>query len=201
MNIFLKSISYIFHPLFTAVFGALFYFFLTPKYNSSEQLVAIILPIFILTVVIPIIVYYILKNMGVTSSIFIPHIKERKYPMYVHIVLLLIILYKITPNALYIELHYFFIGLLLTAMTSLFLIFFNFKSSMHLAGMGSLIMFLTSISIHFEINITFLLSLFTLMVGLVTTSRLYMKAHTKIELLIGFLIGLLPQLLTIKFWL
>ena len=68
-------------------------------------------------------------------------------------------------------------------------------------GIGSLFMFLVCLSIHFEINITLAVSLLTLATGLVTTSRLYLKAHSTPELLIGFLIGLISQLLTVRFWL
>ncbi len=86
-------------------------------------------------------------------------------------------------------------------MTSLLLLFLNFKSSLHLMGMGSLFMYLTCLSVHFEINITLALSILILMTGLVASSRLYLKAHSKPELLIGFLVGAISQLLTIKFWL
>jgi len=62
-------------------------------------------------------------------------------------------------------------------------------------------MFLINLSIHFEINVTIAISIVTLLCGLVATSRLYLKAHTKSEVIIGFAIGLLTQLFTIKFWL
>jgi membrane-associated phospholipid phosphatase len=35
----------------------------------------------------------------------------------------------------------------------------------------------------------------------VATSRLYLKAHSKSELLIGFLVGLCSQLIILKYWL
>lgn len=70
-----------------------------------------------------------------------------------------------------------------------------------MAGMGSLFMFLVSLSIHFEKNIIIALSLFILASGLVATSRLYLRAHNASEMLIGFFIGLLSQLLTVRYWL
>ena len=99
------------------------------------------------------------------------------------------------------ELHFYFLGLIAASMTTLLLLFFKLKVSMHLMGMGSLFMFLICLSIHFEKNITIAVSLVTLASGLVATSRLYLKAHSKPELLIGFFIGMISQLITIRYWL
>jgi len=201
MRIFLKFISYVFHPILIPIAGTLAYFLITPRFSPPEFQSSNILPIFILTVIIPIIAYLILKNLGLLSAISMPTTKERKYPYAISIVLLFMIIYKVIPNNYTAELYYYFIGLVAATFTSLLLLFLNFKSSMHLMGMGSLLMFLVSLSIHFEINIIIALSLFVLATGIVATSRLYLKAHQKSEVIIGFLIGLLTQLFTIKYWL
>ncbi len=201
MKLFLLVISYIFHPLFIPVAGTISYFAITPKYTPIEEQSGNILPIFILTVIIPIITYLILKNVGLIQSVFMPTLKERRYPLYISILLLLMVVYKVIPNNYTAELHYYFLGLIAATMASLLLLFLNFKSSMHLMGMGSIFMYLICLSVHFEINITLALSVLILLIGLVATSRLYLKAHSKAELVIGFFIGLVSQLLTIKFWL
>lgn len=201
MRFFLKLIGYIFHPLFIPFAGTLAYFIVTPKYSPLEFQSGNILPIFILTIIIPIISFLILKNLGVVSSIFIPDINERKYPLYISIALLFMVLLKVIPNNYTAELYYYFLGLIASTSAALLLLFLDFKSSMHMIGMGSLLMFLICLSVHFEINITLVISLFTLATGLIATSRLYLKAHSRAEILIGFLIGSVSQLLTIKFWL
>lgn len=201
MRIFLKIISYLFHPLFIPILGTLAYFIVTPKYSPKELQSGIMLPIFILTIIIPIIAFFILKNVGLVTSIFMPNIKGRKYAFYISIILLLLILIKVIPTYSIPEIYHFFLGFLSATFASLLLLFFNFKSSMHLMGMGSILMYVITLSIHFEINITLAIGLITLATGLVATSRLYLKAHSKPELFIGFLIGLMSQLLTIKFWL
>lgn len=201
MRHFHNIISYIFHPLFIPIGGTLLYFLVTPKYSSLEIQSGNILPIFILTVIIPIIFFLILKNLGVISSIFLPTVKERKYPLYISCILLLMILYKVIPNNYIHELFYFFAGLLTATGAALILLFLKFKASIHLLGMGSLLMFMIGLSIHFEINITLAISIFTLLTGLVATSRLYLNAHSKNELLIGFLIGTCSQLIILKYWL
>ncbi|MCL6267254.1 hypothetical protein [Flagellimonas myxillae] len=200
MGHFLSIISYVFHPLFVPIGGTLLFFLLTP-YSSLEVQSGNILPIFILTVIIPIIFFLILKNLGVINSIFLPTLQERKYPLYISCVLFLMILYKVIPNNYVNELFFYFTGLLTATGAALILLFFRVKTSMHLLGMGSLLMFMIGLSIHFEKNITLGISLFTLLTGLVATSRLYLKAHSKAELLVGFIVGMVSQLLILKYWL
>ncbi|WP_350290259.1 hypothetical protein [uncultured Croceitalea sp.] len=200
MRLFLRLISYIFHPLFVPIGGTLAYFALAP-YSSLEQQSGNILPIFILTVIIPIIFFLILKNLRLITSIFAPSIKERKYPLLISIGLYLMILYKVIPQNYINELYFFFVGLLTASIAILVLLFLKFKTSIHLLGMGSLLLFFIGLSIHFEINITLAIGTITLLSGLVATSRLYLKAHTIPELLIGFIVGAFSQLLLFKFWL
>ena len=201
MRHFLNIISYIFHPLFVPIGGTVIYFMITPKYSSLEIQSGNILPIFILTVIIPIIFFLILKNLGIINSIFLPTLKERKYPLYINAIILFMILYKVIPNNYVPELFYFFLGLLMAIGATLILLFLRIKTSIHLLGMGSILMFMIGLSIHFEINITLAISVFTLLTGLVATSRLYLNAHNRIELVIGFFIGVLSQLLILKYWL
>ena len=66
---------------------------------------------------------------------------------------------------------------------------------------GGIFMFFIALSIHFNININFTIALFTIIIGAIATSRLHLKAHTNIELLIGFFIGLFPQLILLNYWL
>ncbi|HMB64182.1 MAG TPA: phosphatase PAP2 family protein [Eudoraea sp.] len=200
MRLFLKIISYIFHPLLIPFAGTVTYFLVTPKYSPLELQSGNILPIFILTVIIPIISFFILRNLGIVTSVFLPDKGERKYPLMISITLLFMVLIKVIPNNYIVELYYFFIGLIAASFACLLMIFINLKCSLHLMGMGSLLMFLISLSIHFEINITIAISLWTLVTGLVATSRLYLNAHSRTEVLVGFLIGFTSQLLTIRFW-
>jgi hypothetical protein len=201
MKLFLKIITYLFHPLFIPIAGTLAYFLSTPRYTPIEFQSGNILPIFILTVIIPIISFLILKNIGVINSFFKPNASERKYFLYIGISLLLMVVYNVIPNNYAIELHFYFIGLISAAFGAVVLLFFNFKSSIHLMGMGSLLMYLICLSVHFEINITIALGLVILATGLVASSRLYLQSNGRLALLVGFMLGAISQLLTVKFWL
>lgn len=201
MKAFYKGISYIFHPLFVPMAGTLCYFAVTPRYSPLEMEGGNVLPIFILTVVIPIISYLILRNIGVVTSIFMPSIVERRYPLLIHSCLLAVILYKVIPQHYIVEIYFYFVGLLSASMACLLLLLFRFKVSLHMAGIGALFMYLINLSIHFEKNVIIAISLFALSIGLVASSRLFLRAHSPLELFIGLAIGLLSQLLTVKFWL
>lgn len=200
MRFFYKLISYIFHPLFAPIAATLLYFKISPKYYSEELKNGNIFPIFILTVVIPVIAYYILKKIGLISAVNVPNIKERKYPFAINIIILLLILIKVIPANYIPELYYFFLGYLSAMFASLLLLFYNFKSSIHLMSITSVLMFFINLSIHYQTNFIFTISAIVLITGLIATSRLYLKTHTVSELLVGFSLGILSQFLTIKFW-
>jgi hypothetical protein len=197
----LLLISYIFHPLFIPLGGSTAFFLINPLSLENEQKLRYLFPILILTVIIPIIFFFILRSLKLISSIFAPEIEERKYPLALNTVIILLLIYKVLPEYQITELYYFFLGLLLLSSTLLVLLFAKIKASIHMAGMGGLLLFLIGLSIHFEINITIALSIFTLASGLVATSRLYTHAHSKPELLIGFTLGVCSQLFLFKFWL
>jgi len=201
MKVISNFISYLLHPLFIPIGGTIAYFLITPKYTPLEIQSASILPIFILTVIIPIVTFFILKNVGLVNSIFLETSTERKYPLYIQASILLLILYKVIPNNYVSELYFYFTGLLGATVACLLLLLFNFKTSLHAVGVSGLLMYLINLSIHFEINLIIAISIFILLTGIVLTARLYLKAHTRIELVIGVFIGLLSQLLTVRFWL
>lgn len=201
MRLLFTGVTFLFHPILIPFAGTIAYFLVTPKYTSTSFQSGTILPILILSVVIPIIAFFILKNVGVINSIYNPNVSERKYLLYVGISLLLMIIYKVIPNNFIAELHFYFVGLIGAIFCAIILLFFNFKCSIHMIGMGSLFMYLICLSIHFETNIIIALSLIIFMTGLVATARLYLQSNGRIALFIGFLIGMISQLLTVKFWL
>ena len=201
MRLLFQLVSYIFHPIFLPLAGAVSYFLITPKYTPIELKSGNILPIFILTIIIPILSFFILKNIGVVSSVFLTKPEERRYPLMINLVLLLMILLKVIPDNYTIELYFFFLGLIAATSTCLLLLFIRFKASLHMVAMGTILMFLIALSFHFERNIVIAISFMVFASGVVATARLFLKAHSRAELLIGFLVGIVSQLLTIKFWL
>jgi hypothetical protein len=127
-------------------------------------------------------------------------VKERRIPYLIAVLLNLYITKYVFIENSDIELHYFFAGISFTSITFLILSYINFKASLHAAAISGLTMFIAAISIHFQLNMILEIGVFILINGLVATSRLHLKAHTTIELIIGFIIGLIPQLMMMIYW-
>ena len=120
--------------------------------------------------------------------------------MLIHSVLLFVLITKsITVDNL-IELHYFFLGSLISTIVAFLLIYAGIKASLHLIGTTALTVFVIGISLHFQIRMLFIIVVLLLLNGVVASSRLIMKAHTNNELFTGSLVGIIPQSILFYFW-
>lgn len=201
MDRILKSISFIFHPLIIPLLGVLFYFSKSPRFIPEEIVKAKIISIFILTVILPVLIFFLLKTLGKVNSIYLKTTEERIYPLILNCIVILIVLQRIITQSQIIELYYFFIGILISTMTCLMLAIFKFKASIHMISITGLFMFFINLSIHFSINIIGTLALMSVITGAIATSRLHVKAHTYKELILGVFIGVIPQLILVNYWL
>jgi hypothetical protein len=201
MNFLLKTAAYIFHPLFMPLLGVLFYYRVTPRFVQPEIIYSHLMVVAIVTIAIPLVLFFLLKNFGVISSIHLRDVRERKLPLMIQCILLLLLLKFVFHPYDHLALYYFFLGVLFTTLTALILVFFKFKVSLHQMAIAGVSMFVIMISIHFEINLIAWMALACIANGLVMSSRLYTKSHTLPELIIGFIIGAFPQLLLVSNWL
>lgn len=201
MNFFLKSASYLFHPLLMPILGTILYYSVTPKYIDPQFVRVEVFAIVILTILIPIVVFFLLKNLKVVETIYLKEVKERKFPLMIQCILLLLILKTVFDPYDDPELYYFFVGILFSAFSALLMVFFKLKVSLHQMGVSGLLIFLVGLSAHFKINLLITISFFLFANGWVASSRLHGEAHTYPELLIGLLLGALPQLILFNLWL
>ncbi len=197
----LKSISYIFHPLIMPVLGVIFYFSKTPRFIPEPVIRAKLFSITILTLILPILLYFLLKTIRKVESLELKTSKERIIPLILNILILGLILKRVLPFEEISELYYFYLGILFSTLTCLFLAILRFKASIHMIGSAGFFMFAVALSIHFKININGTIALMCVIIGAIATSRLHLKAHTNAELLIGFFVGLTPQLVLLNYWL
>jgi len=200
MHFFLKIAAWLFHPLFIGVYGALFYFSVTPRFVQPEIVYGKLLVVFILTFLIPILFFFILRNLNWVQSVELHSVNERKAPLMILAVLLLLMLRVVFDFYSYPELYYYFLGMLFTVITAWILVLFKFKASLHMTGVSGLTMYAVALSIHFNINILMTIAFLLFACGWVASSRLHTKSHTSIELIIGFFIGWIPQLLLVNYW-
>ncbi|MEM5566617.1 hypothetical protein WNY78_15960 [Psychroserpens sp. AS72] len=200
MNQLLKSISYIFHPLLMPLLGVVFYFSKTPRFIPGSIMKAKVFSITILTIVLPILLFYLLRTIKKVDSFHLVTVKERIIPLFINSIIIILILLRVLPLDEIPELHFFFIGILISTVTCFALALAKFKASIHMIASAGFFMFAIAIAIHFKININGTIALMCIIIGAIATSRLHLKAHTSIELIIGFFIGLMPQLILLNYW-
>lgn len=201
MKIFLKLGSYLFHPLLMPIMGASIYCYITPRYLEKELVTANLFALAIVTVTIPIVLFFLLKNLGQVQSIYLKSVEERKFPLMLQCVLLLLIIKVVFNPYDNPELYYFFIGIIFSTFAALIMVIFKVKVSLHQMGVAGVLMFLVGLSAHFKVNLLVSISFFLFANGWVASSRLQEKAHTYIELALGLLVGALPQVILYNMWL
>lgn len=145
--------------------------------------------------------YYLLRFTGKVDSIMIANLEQRKIPLVFQSFLIILILRKIIPLELYPELHFFFLGALFSILFTLGLLYAKFKASLHMLAISALTVFVFGLNIHLQIGSVYLVPFLLVMNGFVATSRLIMKAHTPNEIIIGVLIGSIPQIAFLFLWL
>ena len=201
MNHFLRLGSYLLHPLLMPLLGVLLYYIFTPRYVDLELVRAKIFAVAIITLIIPIIFFFLLKSLGIIDSIHLKTTKERKVPLMIQCLLFLVIIKMVFDPYETPELYYFFVGTLFSAIAALLLVILKVKVSLHQIGIAGATMFLIALSVHFKINVLMWISVFFFFNGWVASSRLHMNSHNYLELIIGFFIGLIPQVIMVNFWL
>ena len=159
------------------------------------------LQIIIITFLLPISFFYLLKTIGKIDNVMLSDIAQRKIPLLLQIMLFTILITKSITLERFPNLYFFFLGGLISTFVAFLLLYLKMKTSIHMIGVSALTVFIIGLSIHNEVNTINTVAFFVLLNGLVASSRLEMKAHDYKELVIGFLCGIIPQLALFYFWL
>jgi hypothetical protein len=181
--------------------ATLFYLSFSGGEFVNQEKLFIFFQVLVVTVVLPSLVFLLLRTAGNIDSIMLAEVSQRKIPLILHCFLLILLVKKSITIDRYPELHFFLLGALLSTILALILLFLNIKASLHMIAISSLTVFIIGLSLHLQIQITFTIATLILLNGFVASSRLEMKAHTNKELIIGFILGAVPQLLLLVLWL
>lgn len=202
MKKILPIFSYLFHPLFISMYASLFYLFFKGDAFVNQEKMFILFQIVIITVLVPMLFFLLLRSTGNVDSIMINDTSQRKIPLVLHCFLIILLVKRSVIIARYPELHFFFLGALFSTIIALVLSFFKIKASLHMIAISGLTIFAIGLSRHLQVpNMIYWVAFFILMNGFVASSRLEMNAHTNRELVIGLLTGIIPQILFVFFWL
>jgi len=200
MNYFLRFFSYLMHPLLMPLLGVGIYFSVTPKFVPQSFMYAKLFAISILTIVVPVLFYFLLESVKLVSSIELKRVKERRLPLLIQVGITLLIIRIIINGYEFPELYIFFLGIMITAASAFLLALFGFKTSLHMTGIGGVLLFVMGLSLVYNANYLIVISLLILAIGFTAASRIQLKAHTMLELLVGLLVGGLPQFLVFYFY-
>ena len=183
------------------VFGTLFYFLFRNYYFTTQQKYLILVQIGIITILIPITFYYLLRSFGKVDSVMVYQLSQHKIPLLLQAILIFLLITKSITAEVIPELYYYFLGGLISAFLLLILLFLKIKASIHMVGISTLTVFVIALSLHYHSNAIYTIAFLIAMNGIVASSRLELQAHTNKELAIGFFSGLLPQIILTYFWL
>ncbi len=157
--------------------------------------------VIILTILIPGALFLFLRSIGIIDSMMADKLSQRKIPLAVQAILIVILIDQDILAQRIPELYFFFKGVLVSTIFAIFFVFVRFKISLHMMGLGGLLFFIIGVSYYNQENSLTLIAFLIAITGLTATSRLDMNAHNNKELVIGFVVGMLPQILLWPFWL
>ena len=201
MKKILPFFSYLLHPLFIPVLSTLYFFLLDENFLVPAEKYLILIQVVIITILIPISFYFLLRSLGKINSVMAKEINERKAPLFLQMVLLYLLIRNNIVFDSVPELYYFFLCAMMSLFAALVFVFLKVKVSLHMMGMGGFLFFIIGLGIHNETNFTYTIAAWFVITGFVATSRLEMGAHNLKELGVGFLTGMLPQMAMWYFWL
>lgn len=197
----LPAFSYLFHPLFISVYAVVLFFFFGRHMYNYQEIYLVIIQIVIITIFIPLTIYYLLLSLGRVDSIMLTHKNQRRLPLLIHSVLLLILIRKSITMEYFPVLYFFFLGSFISTFWAFVFLFTKFKVSLHQLAIASLTVYVIGISMHYHVRMVWVIIPLLICNGFVASSRLVMKAHTPTELILGGLIGSIPQIGLLYFWL
>jgi len=184
-------VSLITHPVFTTLWIFLIVFNLNtyPFFILNPKAKLLIL-VFVLinNILIPIAITYLLLKMKLVSSLDIFEKKQRTLPLLVTITMLLFTYINSVNLNLPILWNNIVLVLIIVASLSLIINFF-YKISLHLTALGTLISIVIYINLDLNYDSIVLISILFLLSGLTAYSRLVLNAHSKGEVIAGFLFG------------
>jgi hypothetical protein len=202
VRFFAHIISYVFHPLFIPTYFILYLNWVIPFEFvgiTEWKLQLKIFSVFWWTGFIPAFAVFLMWRLQLSTSIFLRTQKERIVP-YVIVMFFYWWMYYLSrnftdqPSAL----KFFFFGVFISS--SLGLIVNNFmKVSLHAMAISALLVAVLLVQFMYPIPTVLGVLLAILISGIVISARMVVSDHTKNELIVGFAIGIITQVIA-YFW-
>ena len=195
-------ISYIVHPLFIPSYFFLYLMQVLPYEFvgiTEWQLTLRLFSVFWLTAFFPAFAVFLMWRLKLSDSIFLRTQKERIIP-YVITMFFYWWMYYLSRNFTDqpLALKFFYFGIFIAS--ALGLIINNFmKISLHAMGVGGFLTAVILVGLYYSVDNAIWTLLAIIITALVMSARMIVSDHSKQELILGFFIGLLTQVMA-YFW-
>lgn len=206
---FATLFSWILHPVLIPIYSLGIVLYSYPyhyQYIPSNTWNITLITLFLMTILFPALIILIMKKLQIVNDYDISEQKQRIFPylIYVFFYLLSFLTFKPKEIASVVFMEDPLIAtILLGATLSLMIGFFlnNFiKVSMHTNGCANLFAFACLLSHFTQKNLFILILISLVLVGLVGSSRIFLRMHTPREVYYGFFCGLVGQSLSFLFY-
>ena len=191
-------ISYIFHPLFITSYVSAYLIYIHPYvfagFDTSVKLFRLV-TVVLSTVIIPGMAVFLMWRLKLIQSMYLSTSKERIIPYAAAIIFYFWpwMVFNRLPGSP--EIFVNFLQGSFFGVCGAWIININSKVSMHTTAMGGMLTFFLIFSFTDENASGLYLSLAVLVAGLVATARLIVSDHTKFQIIQGFVVGMLAQLI------
>lgn len=189
--------SYLFHPLFIIAWVSLYLLFINHLVfigATSFEKIIVFLRIFSTSVFLPLVTVFLLKGLGFISSIQLKTQKDRIIPYVACITFFFWSFYVSKQLGDPHELKAFLLSCFIAASASL-LINNYMKVSMHAMAAGGLVTLFTLLLFANRLDDVFSLLFVFLISGIICTSRFIASDHKPAEISVGFIAGILIQVI------
>ncbi len=196
-----KTLTYLFHPLIMPLLGVFFIFYSGSyiSYLPSDVKRIILLVIGANTLGLPLLMMPLFFQFGVIKSLQMETNKERVLPLTFTLIPYTLSVYFLIKLPIPSVIVAFMLGASL-AVASCLIISYWWKISIHLVGIGGMVGFLIAFSIRLYTDVLPFLLFFIFIAGLLSSARLYSKAHKPIQVYSGFILGFMIMLLVVLFF-
>lgn len=187
-----KIFSIIFQPLLVPTISLFLLF-------NLNNYIALIIPVsarqiilgmvFIITFILPVLMVLILYKRGIVKSFNMEHREERIIPLFITGVFYFLAYHMIRQIQIDEIYQRLFLGSAFLVLIAL-AVSFIWKISMHMIGMGGMLGGFIGVSQALHIDLVLIIIAISLACGLTGFARLKLKAHSPMQVYIGFLTGL-----------
>jgi membrane-associated phospholipid phosphatase len=195
-----KIISYIFHPLFIPVYMGWFFIYelrIFPQLDAWNQS-KLMISFFVNYTFLPLVTMLIATKLGFIESLFLKTQKDRIIP-YIATGIFYFWVWYVFKNQDFPKLVVMFSLAVFLASSLGLLVNSYFKISMHSIACGVVLTLFLLMGFYIGENVGFYITIAFLIAGLVTTSRLIMKAHYPFDVYAGLFAGMLAQVVAFLF--